>query len=372
MDLIVNEKWLKNTALLIIFAGLVFILGLFPGFVERWYSLGFYPIWGNFLRFCFGWMPFSFGDIGYLLFIIWLVLICYKGAKQARKIGFGSILWSQILGKLLRFFLIVYLFFRLSWGLNYNRVGIASQLGIEKLPYSKESVTDITNRLIDSANFYRKLFGNNSMVEPSLKNIYANAVEAYQFAATEFPFLKYNRPSIKGSLFTPLADYIGFTGYYNPISGEAQLRTDIPRILLPFTSCHEIAHQIGYASESEASFVGYLAAKKSDDPYLKYSAYFEMLQYALGEQYLLYAKANNYEDFAKMLEQNKSRISSLVKKDKKVVRDFFFQHQKVVSVITDNLYDQYLKMNQQLKGIESYNDVVGWIIAYERKVNRRP
>ncbi|TAG08533.1 MAG: DUF3810 family protein [Sphingobacteriia bacterium] len=54
-----------------------------------------------------------------------------------------------------------------------------------------------------------------------------------------------------------------------------------------------------------------------------------------------------------------------------MVHQFFMQHQRDISSISNNLYDQYLKMNQQLKGINSYNDVVGWIIAYESKVDSR-
>jgi hypothetical protein len=30
------------------------------------------------------------------------------------------------------------------------------------------------------------------------------------------------------------------------------------------------------------------------------------------------------------------------------------------------LYDQYLKANQQAKGIRSYSEVVGWLMAYYR------
>jgi hypothetical protein len=35
--------------------------------------------------------------------------------------------------------------------------------------------------------------------------------------------------------------------------------------------------------------------------------------------------------------------------------------------ITDFLYDYYLRRNRQRKGIESYNDVTGWLIAYKKK-----
>ncbi len=52
---------------------------------------------------------------------------------------------------------------------------------------------------------------------------------------------------------------MGFAGYLNPITNEAQVNALIPKNNYPATICHEIAHQVGIASESEANFVGYLA-----------------------------------------------------------------------------------------------------------------
>lgn len=367
MNLIIDEKWLKSTGWLIIAALLVNITSFFPEFVEKWYALGIYPLLANCLRFCFGWLPFSVGDFFYAAFLLWLARFVVIRLIALKSKPFNSILITCFLAKLLRFYLFTYLLFKLIWGFNYNRMGIAHQIGITKLIYTKEQVTTLTNALIDSTNFYRKKLSKAELPQQALPNIYKGAITAYQSVAKPFPFLQYEYPSIKSSLYTPWSDYVGFTGYYNPFSGEAQLRTDIPRMLVPFTTCHEIAHQIGYASESEASFVGFLAATASTDPYFKYSAYFDMLQYALGEQFVLYAQSDNYAVFDSIVQYNKSHIDTLVKQDRKMVRNFFLQHKTDISNISNSLYDQYLKLNQQLKGIQSYNEVIGWLIAYRRK-----
>ncbi len=57
-----------------------------------------------------------------------------------------------------------------------------------------------------------------------------------------------------------LGNYLGFTGYYNPFTGEAQVNTTVPQFLLPNIALHEMGHQIGYAKEDEANFSAYLAA----------------------------------------------------------------------------------------------------------------
>jgi hypothetical protein len=45
----------------------------------------------------------------------------------------------------------------------------------------------------------------------------------------------------------------------------------ITAVQLSATTCHEMAHQIGFASESECNFIGFLASVKNDDLYFKYS-----------------------------------------------------------------------------------------------------
>ena len=94
---------------------------------------------------------------------------------------------------------------------------------------------------------------------------------AYRYAAREHPALLYFYPSVKFSFYGYLANYLGFSGYYNPFTGEAQVNTTVPRFVQPFTTCHEIGHQLGYAKEKEANFCGFLATKSSPDPAFRYS-----------------------------------------------------------------------------------------------------
>ena len=76
---------------------------------------------------------------------------------------------------------------------------------------------------------------------------------------------------------------MGFTGYYNPFTGEAQVNTTVPKFLLPYITLHEIGHQLGYAKEDEANFSGYLAAVDSHDTLFQYSTYLDLFVYANRE-----------------------------------------------------------------------------------------
>ena len=191
------------------------------------------------------------------------------------------------------------------------------------------------------------------MKDSSLPYIYAIAEEAYKATAEKYPFLSYNHPSIKSSLFTSLAPWVGFTGYYNPFSGEAQVRKDLPRVLIPFITCHEMAHQIGYADESEASFVALVVSENSRNTYLHYSALIDLYRFTRMELFL----RNTYPD-------GPEKLSKPVKTDLTFIQNFFRKEAHKQSESMNNAYDMYLKFNGLEKGIESYNDVVAWAIQW--------
>ena len=370
MQLIIQEKRIKRTLLLLFLTFLVYLLGFYPDFVENWYSLGFYPLFADFLRRIFGWLPFSLGDLLYFAIGCWILVIFIRFFLSFSRKKSTSAGLFQLIGSLLRFVCWTYLIFKLFWGLNYNRQGIASQLSIKHTLYAKEEVTALTRALIQKTNECRKRLPDTSLPVYAVPQIIQQAVNNYRILQTIYPFLQYDHPSVKSSMYSNIADYIGFTGYYAPLTGEAQLRTDIPGILLPYITCHEIAHQLGYASESEANFVGYLAASVSGNAYFNYSVYLDLLGYAQGQEFLLYAQDSSFKALEMVLDYNRTHIDSLVKKDRKEIRRFFMERSNKIAPVSADLYDQYLKFNKQLRGINSYDEVIGWLIAYSKKRGR--
>ena len=65
---------------------------------------------------------------------------------------------------------------------------------------------------------------------------------------------------------------MGYGGYLNPFTNEAQVNGVTPKFRLPTVSCHEVGHQLGYSAEGATNFIGYLVTSESNDPYFKYSA----------------------------------------------------------------------------------------------------
>ena len=167
------------------------------------------------------------------------------------------------------------------------------------------------------------------------------------------------RPNIKLSLFSSIISSFGVTGYYNPFTGEANLNKYIPDSIFPFVSCHEIAHQKGYAKEQDCNLIAFLVCNKSDIPYVRYSAYLSVLRYVLSDVY--YIDKMEYKRIS-------SKLSYFVKKDIDQIKKFFISRRsKVLDYIFDNIFNTFLKINNQKDGIRSYNRVVKLLAAMIKK-----
>lgn len=332
---------------------------LYPNWIEKNYSQGVYPVISKIQRLLFSWVPFSIGDVIYGLLNL---VIIYKTVQFIRfliKRKVNRHYFKTGLQQLIFFFLFVYVFFNLLWGLNYNRKGIAFQLGLEVKQYTLADLDTLTTVIISRVNEYagfvteaqRDSFNNK-------KRLFNSAADAYTNVSQKYSFLKYSTQSIKPSLFSYLGNYLGFQGYYNPFSGEAQVNTTIPRFLEPFVTTHEIAHQIGYGKENEANFVGFLACREYDSKAFRYSAYFDMYNYSIGEVYRRdTALAKSYQE----------KVHLQVKKDQKEFRDFYRKYRNPIEPVIMWGYSNFLKANNQPAGKRSYNEVVAWLIAYYKK-----
>jgi hypothetical protein len=326
--------------------------------VEKYYSTGIYPYISNTVKYLFGWLPFSFGDILYGAAALWIIFKIYGYIIAIVKGNISGASFLAGIYKTIRLLLLIYIVFNLFWGINYNRIGIAGQLGMEVKKYSTPDLVMIDSLLLLKVNESKKALLDNPKPIASSSQIKEQAIAAYKNIAKKYPFLTYQPSSIKPSMWGWLGNYLGFMGYYNPFTGEAQVNTTVPKFLQPYTFCHETAHQLGYAKENEANFVGYLSASASTDTAFHYSVYLDLFLYA--QRNLYRSDSNAVKSFAKQL-------LPAVKKDLDNWRKFNDQHRNPIEPIIAWMYGNYLKNNQQPSGVQSYDEVLGLLIAYYKK-----
>ena len=329
--------------------------------VEENYSTGLYGRIVAVLRLLFGWAPFSVGDILYGLFSIWLIWKLVKLVKLAWQRKATADGFIKGLLKSITIFLLLYIIFNGLWGINYNRKGIAYQLGLKMEQYSLEDLKNINALLIAKVNGAKQSLISSKAVYPSSAQLFARVKDNYEAISNTYPFLKYDHQSLKPSLWGWLGNYVGFTGYYNPFTGEAQVNTAVPKFLQPYTACHEVAHQLGYAKEMEANFVGYLAASASADTLFQYSVYLDLF---------LYSNRNLYHSDSASASFYAKQLSPAIKNDIEEWRAFNKKHKNPIEPIIRWMYGKYLENNQQPQGVLSYDEVTSFLIAYYKKFGK--
>lgn len=335
---------------------------------RHFYLYLFYPFMARTSRLFTGWCPFSIGDIIYVLVFAWLLIGVVKFVQlliQCRKNKTG---W---LNQLLRFLLILvsaYGIFLVFWGINYRCDRLRNDLSIEVTDFSTTELIGLCDSLAIRTNeAHHILAGNDTTpVEHFLtfREIKNRVPIYYQLVSKSIPELSYNRPSLKPSMFGYLMNYAGITGYFNPFTGEGQVNTTPMPVGLPFTACHEVAHQLGYAAEDDANFIGYLVAASAPDTHFQYAANFEMFLY--GINLLSLSDPDKADSLWNQL------LTPGVKKDYEAAFAFYEQFRTSVRPVLNDFYDQYLKANEQIKGIKSYNEVIALLIDYVREKGTLP
>lgn len=332
---------------------LIQILGLFPAFVERFYSNGFYPIIGGFSRKVLGWISFSVGDLAYFLvgFLLlkWFVNL-FRNPKS----------WKIVALEIAKGLSIFYFLFHLLWAFNYYRAPLFEKMNIEK-EYSNVDLLRFTKLMIQKTNEVQLSITNNpnTKVESILTQeaIFQKSPNGYQNLEKLHSFFRYENPSIKKSIISLPLTYMGFSGYLNPFTNEAQVNDKMPKSNFPFTVCHEMAHQIGYASESEANFIGFLAVTQNDDIYFKYAGYSNALRYCLRNW-----EVRDPELGLKLI----TEINPGVLENYKEAEAFWLEYESAIEDGFKIFYDHFLKANQQEEGLKSYSKFLNLLVNYSK------
>lgn len=326
-----------------------------PEWVEHYYSYGIYPYIGKTFRTIFGWLPFSVGDILYALLIILALRYLVLNWKNIRQNFLG------FLRDVIMVLSVAYFTFHLLWGLNYYRQPLGATLNLDA-PYSSLELENLTKELIKKANDIQFEITSDSTqfvdIPYSKDQIFKLTKGGYQNLEKIYPQWKYEKPSLKKSLFSTGLTYMGYGGYLNPFTNEAQVNGKIPKFRYPFVSSHEIGHQIGYSAENETNFIGYLAAANHEDIYFRYSAYTYMLGYCLNE-----IQRNDETVFNELYAQ----LNPGILKNYQEVSDFWEAHENPLEPVFKSVFNSFLKANNQADGIQSYSKVVALLVNYHKK-----
>jgi hypothetical protein len=309
--------------------------------VQSLYGQSIYPNIAAVNHFLWSKVPFSIGDLGYAIGIL-LIFIRLKRFKFKRHIGLV----------LAAVFIIISLFY-VSWGMHYFKTPLRVS---RKLP-----ATISVEHLKETTQHYTyTLTALHQQINPDPATAVVTPLETDALLALATSTMEHSslRPSkihgkAKATLFPTLLSYMGFGGYLNPFTHEAQVNTLQPKLRVLTTACHEIAHQWGIAAEDEANYISIKATTASEVAVVRYAGHLLAFQHLINSIY----RADAQQAKAVM-----DKLPEGILENIREVRAFWEKYQNPFEVVFERSYDQYLKANQQQAGIKSYSLVVDLLV----------
>lgn len=344
----------RKMIFLFAFVTLIVIFNLLlPGHPKMvgWYARQIFRPFQNVRNVLFGYIPFSIGDLLYVLAIILLLSTLISWVYFITKFRTQAhYLWASVLS-FVNVFAFCYAIFFLGWGGNYYKPQLAKYWSLNTTAWKDTaSLFEFDALLIERLNQLAPQYR-----PQTFKEVNQEAKAAFRELTDSKTRL--HGLSAKPSLFGYFMQYLGIQGYYNPFTGEAQVNRFLPEYMLPFVVCHEMAHQSGIAAEGDANLLSYALCTRSPDPGFAYSGYFNIWLYTHNRALL--------QDSARAVLYY-SRLNELSQRHVDTLRAIRQQYKGLLNQLSGALYDSYLRWHNQKEGIESYFKVVKSAWAFER------
>ena len=346
----------KLIALAVLVILLVICLNILPGHVSAingYDRLVYYPLQSA-RNFLLGFIPFSIGDVIYVLGGVWALITLIRWVYFIIKFSAQKQRLAASVLRCINTILSVYLIFILGWGGNYYKQPLGLYWHLDKAVGHRMDTTALIafdRFLLGRLNAYAAHYHTLSRHEVNERA--QNYYDTYTDSRTK------NGLNVKASLFGYFMERMAIEGYYNPFTGEGQVNNSLPAFMRPFVICHEMAHQAGIAAEGDANLMSYALCTISGDSSFCYSAYLNIWLYTNNRLYFRdSALANSIETSLNPL--TKAHIDTLEQISKEYHND--------VTKYSGQVYDSYLRMQQQKEGIHSYGNVVSfaWQLELQR------
>ncbi len=337
-----------------------------PAGVERLYARGVYPVVVRVVSALTGWVPFSLAEallallvVGAIVLLVLAVRALFRRGGRLRRVVDGAAGLALALGLALAAF-------DLLWGLNYDRepVAVLRGLGPVGAVPAGELEALASDLLADAARIRAGLPEDAQgalRLTDGIRGALRRAARAYDAldldglptpAATGHP---------KPVALSALMSYLGIGGIFIPFTSEPNVNVTLPDWEIPFTACHEAAHQRGFAREDEANYVSYRACLRHPDPDFRYSGTFRAGLYVLGA-----LGGADRERYARL----RQGLDPALLRDLAALAAWRLRYQSRLAEVQDRVNDRYLKTQGQREGVRSYGRMVDLLVAERRAAAR--
>lgn len=312
--------------------------------VERWYSTGLYPRLQHVLTPVSNLLPFAWLDVMGIAAVAAVLFALTRAGRAAWRARRPVILLSAV-GHIAAVAAGLYLVFLIVWGFNYRRISMEERLVLDRGAPSSDAVVQLGLEAVTRLNelhapAHAVGWVDDQRENAPLRQAFARVQEALSDAPTAVP------GRLKRTALGPYFRWTGVDGMVNPFALEVLANPDLLPFERAFVAAHEWSHLAGYADESEANFVGWLACIRADVP-TQYSGWLFLYWQINGEV----GDEGRAALGAALGPGPRADIDAIIDR----MRRGQLPQLRIVSWL---VYDQYLKANRVEEGIRSYGAVV--------------
>jgi hypothetical protein len=326
----------------IVAALLVRVAPLSAQFIERHYSNGIYPSIDRAVRAITGPLPFTLGDVLFFVAVFFLIrywIVTLRRAGERR----GPVA-ARVLLRTVAIAAAIFVWFEASWAFNYGRVPLADKIPVHNERTDEDSVgryadhvTDMLSKLADAAHA-EEAHATDETFEAKLVPRFDAITQRLGNVATFAP------PHIKPTVFQTTMQLSATNGFTDPWTHEVNVDSSTFFFERPAIYAHEWGHISGFADESEANFISFIACTTSKDPLIAYSGWVLVWFNLPTGVHLTHPMGKTaYDDIMAIRARYTKQVNKQV------------AHAQVA------VYDTYLKSNHVKAGYGSYRLFVRWL-----------
>ena len=334
-----------------------------PEWVETLFARGLYPVVREVVGTLTGWTSFSFTEAGLILFASLLV---YRLLRARRGVARGARTWRNVgahfVSGTLALTGLFYAWGMFGWGFNYYRQPFLATENLDRTGITAQELQAVAFDLVDEANPLRRSVeeddGGVMRTDDLPRRAIGRAGKAFASLDVEYASLRDGFVSRPKGPVAPLLPWFGVSGVFFPYTGEAHVGLEQPPAGQLFAACHELAHQLGWAREEEANFVGYAICRRHPELDYRYAAAQGALRYVLHT-----LRAVDPDGAAAVT----AALDDGIVRDWEASRTFWLAHDTFVGDAAERVNDAYLKAQGQEAGVGSYGLMVDLLVADRRR-----
>ena len=338
-------------------SAIVYIIFVCSESFADWFNLHVASLFRALLAHLTSWLPFSLAEYLLLLLPVLVVILARFGIRRYggswRNVGVFCVSMLSIAA-------LVFSLFTFGFASAYHGSKLEKKLGLDSVEVDADSLYMTALLLSERLNdeYGEVLYATESgfsVMPYNYTEMNRRLLDAYDTVCNQYDFVQRLDSRLKPVMLSGAMSYTHITGVYTFFTGEANINVAFPDYTIPFTAAHELAHQRGIAREDEANFMAFLVCDASEDPYIRYSGYLNLLEYVLSA--LRTASPSLYL-------QAYMTLPHSVTAELSAYSDFFDQYRdSVVGEVSGAVNDTVLTIHGT-EGTRSYGLVVELAVAY--------